>query len=163
MPSAPAKAPLLHQLNVVAMVLTMGAVHAAEPIGVELVHGGKRQELSDEARSQIAERLPKLFATCSINSQKYPKIFVSWSFPAVWQETAAKDHVRSEELLIGLQDPKFPGPYLSREGERVTAYTKCSGIDVIRFVCAPGVKAAMPAHYHKLCVHLAEIERSGTR
>jgi len=163
------------------MVLAVNPLHGAEPIGIELVQGGKRQQLSDEARSQIADRLPKLFATCSLNSRDHPKIFGSGSVAAMWEDTSAKDHVLGrlaapielkaghspaipvEQLLIGLHDPKFPGPYLSRQGGQVTAYAKCSGIDIIRFVCAPGVKAAMPASYHKLCLSLVEIERSGIR
>ena len=33
----------------------------------------------------------------------------------------------------------------------VVAYTKCSGIDVMKFVCAPDIKPVMPELYNGLC------------
>ena len=76
-----------------AVVLTAGTVQAAEPIEIELVRGGKHQELSDQARSQIADRLPKLFATCSANSREHPRGFASSSLATIWEDTEAKDHL----------------------------------------------------------------------
>jgi hypothetical protein len=58
-----------------------------------------------------------------------------------------------------LHDPEFPGPDLSRHGAQVVAYVKCSGEGMIRFVCAPDVKAMMPASYHALCGRLPSLER----
>jgi len=153
----------------VAVALATGALLAAEPAEIRLVRGGKQQEMPEQARSAIAERLPQLFATCSLNSRDHPRIFESWSLATIWEDTAARDHlslrltapieVRAggsrvilvQQLLLGLDDPKFPGPEISRHGGRVVAHTKCSGGDLIEFVCAPGVKAVMPGSYHGLC------------
>jgi hypothetical protein len=159
-----------------AAVLTMGTFQAAEPVAVELVRDGTPQDLSDRARSQIADGLPKLFATCSLNSRDHRQIFTSWALGTVWEETEAKDHlrlrfarpvdlragravIRVQQLLLGLHDPEFPGPDLSRDGAQVVAYVKCSGEGMIRFVCAPDVKAMMPASYHALCGRLPSLER----
>lgn len=89
------------------MILAMKPLQAAEPIDIELVHGGKRQELSDQARLQIAERLPKLLATCSINSRDHPRIFASWNFATVWDDIEAKDHlaVRLAEIEQSAAQP----------------------------------------------------------
>jgi len=48
----------------VAVALATGALQAAEPAEIRLVRGGKQQEMPEQARSAIAERLPQLFATC---------------------------------------------------------------------------------------------------
>jgi len=154
-------------------VLVTGALHAAELIDVQLVRGGKNHQLSDQTRTQIADRLPKLFATCSLNSRDHPNIFASWGLTTIWVDTEAKDHLKLRlpkpidirtgdlpaisvrEFLLGIDDPKFPGPEISRAGEDVVAYVKCSGGDAIKFVCMPEVKAVMPSAYHDLCRHLA--------
>ena len=165
-----------HIVLSVAVVLTMGTLQAAEPSDIELVRSGKRQELSEQTRSAIADLLPKLLATCSLNSRDHPQIFASRGLATIWEDTEAKDHLRIQlpepievragesrvisiqEFLVRLDDPRFPGPELSRHGERVVAHTKCSGYDVIGFVCAPGVKAVMPSSYHGLCRYLAHAE-----
>jgi hypothetical protein len=152
-----------------AAAMTVGAVHAAGPAEIALVRGGKTYELSDAARARIGEELPKLFATCSLNSREHPKIFAATDAGAMWQATLAKDHLRvrlaapvnvghahqralpARELLLGLNDPRFPWPELSRDGESVVAHSKCSGGDIIKFVCAPELKPLMPESYHRLC------------
>lgn len=147
-----------------AVILMTGTVQAAEPIEIELIRGGKHQELSEQVRSQIADRLPKLFATCSTNSRDHPRGFASLNLTTVWKDTLATDHLRvhlpkmidirgiaAQQLLLGLGDPRFPGPTLSRQGQDVVALGKCSGADVIGFVCAPDIKAVMPSYYHGLC------------
>ena len=153
----------------VVVVMTSGTLQAAELGKIELVRGGKHQEVSEQTRSAIAERLPKLFATCSLNSRDHPKIFAPWGLATIWKDTEAKDHlgiqlsepievragnspvISVQQFLVGLDNPQFPGPQLSRSGERVVAYTKCSGHDIIRFVCAPKVKTVMPSSYYGLC------------
>jgi len=157
-----------------AVVLTVGALQAAEFTNIDLVLDGKRQELSDQARLHILQELPELFATCAINSRDDPRIFASWSFATIWEDTETKDHlavrfaspiemrvrhsavISAQEFMMGLHDPEFPGPELSRHGERVVAYVKCSGIDAIKFVCAPGVKTVMPASYDRLCRYITD-------
>ena len=74
------------------------ASQAGEPqaasVEISLVRNGKQQALTEEARTRIAEQLPKLFATCSINSRDQPQIFTSWRLPTIWEDTEAKDHLK---------------------------------------------------------------------
>jgi hypothetical protein len=132
-----------------------GAAHAGAPAEIELVRGGKTYELSNAARARIAEALPRLFATCSLNSRDHPKIFAATDPDALWRATLAKDHLivrlAARELLLGLGDPRFPWPELSRDGANVVAHSKCSGGDTIKFVCAPEIKPLMPSSYDRLC------------
>jgi hypothetical protein len=145
-------APPYALLALVAVIISpMSSLQAAEP-SIEVVRDGKLETLSDQARSYIRDHLPKLFSNCSFNSRDDPPIFASWGLTTIWEETVAKDHlivklptpielrgvdsraIPVEQLLLGLQDPEFPGPELSRSGEQVIAYVKCSGLDVIKFV-----------------------------
>jgi len=48
----------------------------------------------------------------------------------------------------------FPDPELTRHGDELIAYGKCSGGDSIKFVCTPGVRDIMPGSYHALCRYL---------
>ena len=68
-----------------------------------------------------------------------------------------------QQLLLGLGDPRFPAPTLSRHGKEVVAFGKCEGGDVIRFICAPDIKAVMPSYYHGLCRYLPNSERSAAQ
>jgi hypothetical protein len=157
-----------------AAALATSALHASESVDVQLVRGGRNLPLSEPARSLIAEQLPKLFATCSLNSRDQPNLFASSGLTTIWADTEAKDHLRLrlakpveirtvnspaipvQEFLLGLGDPNLPGPEVSRAGGNVVAYVKCSGADVIRFVCMPELRAAMPATYHGLCSLLGD-------
>jgi len=96
-------------------------------------------------------------------------IFTAWRLPTIWEETAAKDHLKItlekpveinpgkttpilvQQFMLGLENSTFPGPELSRSDTGVVAYTKCSGIDVMKFVCAPDIKPVMPELYNGLC------------
>ena len=165
-------------LTCVGLVLAARTAYSAEPdTDVEFFRGGARQELSSQACSYVADQLPKLFATCSINSRDDPQIFGSWGLATIWEETRAKDHlvlqlaspieiragrhaVTVQHFLMGLDSP-FPGPELSRHGEQVVAYIKCSGISVMRFVCAPDLRPSMPDSYDELCSHLERLRREG--
>jgi hypothetical protein len=75
------------------VVLTVGTLRADDPAGIELVRGGERQELSDQKRSRIADPLPKLFSTCSINSRDHPQTFASLSLATIWDNARARDHL----------------------------------------------------------------------
>jgi hypothetical protein len=160
-----------------AVAVMVGSAEAADPAEIELVREGMRQQLSEAARARITEQMPKLFSTCSLNSRDHPRIFSSASPSATWQELQAKDHLivrfatplsighphlpafSARELLLGLADPRLAGPELSRNGENVVAHTKCSGGDMIKFVCAPELKPLMPASYHPLCSLLSSGRR----
>lgn len=163
---------------VAAVILAVGWHPAAEAIDIEVVRDGQRQPLSNETQSQIVDQVPKLFATCSINSRDHPQIFASWTLDTLWEDVQAKDHltvrletpielragrslpISVDHFLIGLADPDFPAPELSRRGAHIVAYVKCSGIDLIRFVCAADIKPVMPVAYHQLCRHAMPSKQS---
>jgi len=164
----------LRTLATAAMCGLAGAGAAAE---IELVRDGKAYELSAAPRAYIAEQLPRLFSTCSLNSRDHPQIFAARDPGARWRETAAGSHLivrfatpldvghphhgalAARQLMLGLPETHYPAPQLSRDGERVVAHTKCSGGDTIRFVCAGEIKPLMPGSYHRACDLLEEAER----
>jgi len=159
------------QWLVLAAAVLANAAQAAGP-EVELVRAGKPHALPAAAQARIAELLPKLFSTCSVNSRDHPKGFASSDFRAMWRETAATDHlsvrfatpievghphrpgISARQLFLGLPDANYPSPHLSRDGDSVLAHGKCSGGDTIRFVCTPELKPLMPVSYHPLCAVL---------
>ncbi|HEX6530331.1 MAG TPA: hypothetical protein VF004_10975 [Burkholderiales bacterium] len=136
---------------------------AAQAAEVELVRDGKPQAVSAAAQARIARDLPRLFASCSINSRHHPEII------SVERQTDRKDRlvlrldtpvhvghpslgaIVARELVVGLPKARYPGPFLSRNEGNVVAYTKCDGGQTIRFVCAPETKALMPASYLEAC------------
>jgi hypothetical protein len=164
-----------------AVVLGPGVLHAGESNDVQLVRGGRNYQLPEQTRAQVADRLPKLFATCSLNSRDYPGLFASSSMATLWTDAEAGDYVKLrlakpmdirigdrpvisiQEFLLGLEDPKFPGPELSRVGDTVIAYVKCSGKEMIEFVCVAEIKAVMPDGYHELCRHLSHTNDTSAR
>ena len=139
----------------------------------QLVLQGKPQPVTPAAQAQIAQRLPQVMATCSLNSRDHPHIIAPANV-AAWQEMQARDHLRLQlaepmqlrtgaghsaavpvrEFIMALDHPRFPGPQLSRAGDDVVAYTKCSGGEVILFVCAAEIRAVMPSRYHGLCRYI---------
>jgi hypothetical protein len=154
-------------------VLLLGPAQAEAPAEVELVRDGRQRQLSDAARAHIIGELPKLFATCSLDSRNHPATLRDPSV-AEWNALEAKDRLSirfaapinvghpqhqalpARELILGLADARFPGPELSRNGESVVAHAKCSGGDLIRFVCAPEIRPLMPDSYQPLCSWLEQ-------
>ena len=155
--------------GLIAAAVWAGHLLAVEHSEVTVIRDGMALDLPTSAQADIVRRLPQLFATCSLNSRDHPQFFASRDLPSVWQETLSKDHLKIhlprpvdlrttdstvmavQEFLLGLSDAQFPGPELTRHGEDVVAYVKCSGYDVIGFVCAPGIRAVMPRSYYGLC------------
>jgi hypothetical protein len=149
--------------------LMTSAAQAAGPAEIALVRGGKPQALSAAAQARIAEKLPQLFSTCSINSRDHPKIFASSDAGKTWRETEANDHlsvrfptaievapphkpvITARQLLMGLPEQRYPAPFVSRNADSVVAHTKCSGGDMLRFVCAPDIRPLMPGSYVEQC------------
>jgi hypothetical protein len=142
---------------------------AAQAGEIVLVRDAKLVEMSASVQADLSKRVLKLFATCSIDSRRHPWVFKSGQPPAMWRDTLGKDHARIrlsepmqlrtpgskailvEEFLLGLGEPRYPGPHLARNGDEIVAYSKCSGGDTIRLMCAPGIKELMPSSYHEPC------------
>jgi len=73
---------------------------------------------------------------------------------AVDLELPGSRTVRVGELMLGLREPRLPGPELSRDERSTVAYVKCSGYEVMKFVCTPGIKDVVPEAYHELCPYV---------
>jgi hypothetical protein len=144
----------------------------AQAAEVTVARNRQSVSISQVARRNIIEEMPRLFATCSLNSRDHPAIFHSSNLETVWGKVQNEDHihlrlnqvmdlelpgsrtVRVRELMLGLGEPRFPGPELSRDEQSTVAYVKCSGYELIKFVCAPGIKNVVPEAYHELCRHV---------
>jgi hypothetical protein len=152
-----------------AAALFASSLAAAQAGEIVLTRGGKVVEMPASIQADLSTRVLKLFATCSVDSRRHPWVFESPQPPAMWRETLGKDHVSIrlskptplrtpgsgaiavQEFLLGLGEPRYPGPHLARNGDEIVAYSKCSGGDTIRLMCAPGIKELMPRSYHEPC------------
>jgi len=144
----------------------------AQPAEVTVARNGRNVLISEVARRSIIEEMPRLFATCSLNSRDHPAIFQFWNLETAWGKVHNEDHIhlrldravdlelpgsrtmRVGELMLGLGEPSFPGPELSRDERSIVAYVKCSGYELMKFVCAPGIKDVVPEAYHELCRYI---------
>jgi hypothetical protein len=135
---------------------------------VEWVKDGKQQTLLGLVSARVADRLAALFDQCSLNSRDYSHIFAEPGPDRLWTDTLAQDHllvrfavpvriraqssvVVADRLLLGLGDPKFPGPTVAHSGATIVAFTKCNGGTMIEFVCDPQISEWVPASYRPLC------------
>ena len=158
------------------VIATVSPTIEAQTTEVTITRDGRSVSITEVARRSIAEGMPRVFATCSLNSRDQPEIFRSWNLETIWGKVQNEDHIhlrldqvmdlalpgsrvaRVGELIFGLGEPRFPGPELSRHEGSVVAYVKCSGYELIRFVCAPGVKGIVPEGYHELCRYVERPE-----
>ena len=149
-----------------ANVSDMTLTQAAEVI---VTRNGQNTSIAEAGRQVIAQGMLGLFASCSLNSRDYPEIFRSRNLETVWGKVLHKDHVYVRldeamnlelpgsrtvpvgEMILGLAEARYPGPELSRHDGSMIAYEKCSGYELIRFVCTPGIKEVVPERYHELC------------
>ena len=149
----------------------------AQGAEVTVTRNGRSVSISELGRRTIIQEMPRLFATCSLNSRDHPAIFDSWNLETAWGKAQNEDHiylrldqamdlelpgsrvVRVGELILGLDEPRFPGPELSRHERSIVAYVKCSGYELMKFVCTPGIKEVVPEAYHELCRHVDSREQ----
>jgi hypothetical protein len=132
---------------------------AAEPADtgalVTLVEDGASVPLSPTERSQIAGRVEALMIGCAITSATDAGLFAGRSLAREWEDARAGSHVyvhfpkplwakrggvRISEVVVGLQDPSFIGPELSRHGDEVTGHLKCNGHRALALMCAPSIR-----------------------
>jgi hypothetical protein len=138
------------------LALALSVADAADPTAqVTLVAQGAPVALSEPEQSQIAKRVAALMVGCGMTSVTFPDLFAARSLPAEWQGARAGSHLyirfttplltrrdRTEisEVVIGLQDPSFIGPELSRHGEDVVGHVKCSGHRALALMCATALR-----------------------
>jgi hypothetical protein len=124
-------------------------------VQVTLVAPGGPVTLTESEQTQIAKRVEVLMVGCAINSVTAPNLFAARPLPAEWQAARAGSHlyvrfpkplvatrtrVEISEVVIGLQDPTFIGPELTRHGEAVIGHVKCDGHRALALMCATALR-----------------------
>lgn len=138
------------------LALALSVAEAADTgAHVTLVTQGASVTLSEPEQAQIAKRVEALMVGCGMTSVTFPDLFAARSLPAEWQGARAGSHlyvrfpkplvatrgrVEISEVVIGLQDPNFIGPELSRHGEDVVGHVKCSGHRALALMCATALR-----------------------
>ena len=122
--------------------------------GTLITHGAS-VALSKLERSQIARRVETLMVGCAMTSVTFPGLFAARSLPKEWDDARAGSHLyvrfpkplvarrgrlRISEVVIGLQDPNFIGPELSRHADQVVGHGKCDGHRALALACASAVR-----------------------
>ena len=128
---------------------------AADFGAVALIRDGSAVALSEPGQSQIARRAKALIVGCAITSVADPDLFAARALAKEWQDLRARSHIyvrfptplRAErggvqisEVVVGLEDPSFIGPELTRHGDQVVGHVKCSGHRALALMCAPSVR-----------------------
>jgi hypothetical protein len=127
---------------------------------VTLVSPDGRAALSDAEQAEISAIVKREAESCSISSTVYPGIFRDRDGDDEWQRVEHRPHlyvryetpvvirlgmrsgppVRASEVLIGLDDPKFPRQPLTRHEGVVTMHGKCDGGTSIELMCRPTLR-----------------------
>ena len=147
-------------------VLLAGAEGADPGSGVTLIRDGAAVVLSEAERSQIARRVEALIVGCAITSVTAPDLFAARALEQEWQDVRARSHlhvwfptplraerggVQISEVVVGLEDPSFIGPELSRHGDQVVGHVKCSGHRALALMCASPVRPHLLARQRGSC------------
>jgi hypothetical protein len=122
---------------------------------VTLVAPGGPVALAESEQARIAKRVEVLMVGCAISSVTEPDLFTSRSLPGEWQTAhrgahlyvrfpkplvATRGRVDISEVVIGLQDPSFIGPELSRHGDAVVGHVKCNGHRALSLMCGTALR-----------------------
>ena len=133
---------------------------------VTLIKDGAAVALTEPERGQIAERVRVMMVGCAISSVSQPRIFEGRSLTKEWSEIQAGPHlevrypkplenprgqVRISEVVIGLKDPNFIGPELSRHDGRVVGHVKCDGHRALAVMCATALRGHLLPGQSRAC------------
>jgi len=136
-------------------VLPSGAGAVDIGTDVTLIRDGSVVALTEPGQSQIARRAKALIVGCAITSVADPDLFAARALAKEWHDLRARSHIyvrfptplRAErggvqisEVVVGLEDPSFIGPELTRHGDQVVGHVKCSGHRALALMCAPSVR-----------------------
>jgi hypothetical protein len=139
------------------VLLTAAPVSAAD---VTFVGPDGRVALSGTAQAEVAAIVKREAESCSISSVGYPDIFRGRDGATDWQAAERRPHLYlryempvvmrlglrggspglASEVLIAVDDPKFPRQPLTRHDGLVTMHGKCSGISGIELMCVPALR-----------------------
>jgi len=147
-------------------ILLAGVVGADIGADVTLIRDGSAITLSEPEQSQVARRVETLIVGCAITSVTAPDIFAARALAKEWQDVRAGSHlyvrfptplraersgVEISEVLVGLEDPSFIGPELSRHGDQVVGHVKCDGLRALALMCRPPVRPHLLARQRANC------------
>jgi hypothetical protein len=133
---------------------------------VALIRDGSAITLSEAQQSQIARRVETLIVGCAITSVTAPDLFAARALAKEWQDVRAGSHlyvrfptplraersgVEISEVVVGLEDPSFIGPELSRHGDQVVGHVKCDGLRALALMCRPPVRPHLLARQRANC------------
>jgi hypothetical protein len=84
-----------------------------------------------------------------------PDLFATRALAKEWQDVRAGSHlyvrVEISEVVVGLEDPSFIGPELSRHGGQVVGHVKCNGLRALALMCRPPVRPHLLARQRANC------------
>ena len=146
--------------SLVALALVLVAAVPVSAADVTLVGPSGRVGLSEPAQAEMSAIVKREAESCSISSVVYPDIFRGRDGAAEWQALERSSHlyVRYEtpvvmrlglrggspilatEVLVGLDDPKFPRQPLTRHDGVITLHGKCGGGTSIELMCQPALR-----------------------
>lgn len=147
-------------------ILLAGAVGADIGTDVTLIRDGSAITLSEREQSQIARRVETLIVGSAITSVTAPDIFAARALAKEWQDVRAGSHlyvrfptalraerggVEISEVVVGLEDPSFIGPELSRHRDQVVGHVKCDGLRALALMCMPPVRPHLLARQRANC------------
>lgn len=136
---------------------------AAAPVSaadVTFVGPAGRVALSEAAQAEVAAIVKREAESCSISSVGYPEIFRGRDAATDWRAAERRPHLYlryetpvvmrvglrrgppalASEVLIAVDDPKFPRQPLTRHDGAVIMHGKCSGISGIELMCVPALR-----------------------
>ena len=147
-------------------VLLAGAEGADTGTVVALIRDGSAITLSEAERAQIARRVETLMVGCAMTSVTAPDLFAARALARDWQDVRAGSHlyvrfpaplraerggVEISEVVVGLEDPSFIGPELSRRDDQVVGHVKCDGLRALALMCAPPVRPHLLVRQRASC------------
>ena len=157
----------MKNLQLACLAALLAGAEGADPgSGVTLIRDGAAVVLSEAERSQIARRVEALIVGCAITSVTAPDLFAARALEQEWQDVRARSHlhvwfptplraerggVQISEVVVGLEDPSFIGPELSRHGDQVVGHVKCSGHRALALMCASPVRPHLLARQRASC------------
>ena len=157
----------MKNLQLACLAVLLAAAEGADPgTGVTLIRDGSAVVLSEVERSQIARRVEALIVGCAITSVRAPDLFAARALAKEWQDVRAGSHlhvrfpapiwserggVQISEVVVGLENPSFIGPELSRHDDQVVGHAKCDGRRALALMCAPPVRSHLLARQRTSC------------
>jgi len=146
------------------------AVGCARPTVVTIANGGSAPDAA--LRQHVLAGLEAHLQSCHFNSvadadwiehpaellaERWaatvagPHLGVHYGRRRVFETVGGPVSVRRIALELA---PDFPGWFGTRTADEVISYEKCSGTQLLEFICSPALRERMPAGYRSHCQEL---------